>query len=176
MGKRKGFTLVEILVVIVIIGILAALLIPAIARAIRRSHVTCCANNLSQLWKLQNVYMATYGGRMKHWATDTGKNFWLMLNKPEINLVDSTMTDIYTCPAMGPLAGPGDTHYFGPCVEVNDLGDGNPVGCDDPDAAGIAGKRGHPHSDAVNVIRKSSDVVEMDLQTEFAGLDKKPIP
>ncbi len=148
--KRTGFTLVELLVVIVIIGILAALLLPAIARAIRRSKITACANNLSQLWKMENIYMSKYGNRTKLYYSGVGKDFWTYLQNISPPLIETTLSDIYMCPGTTkPLA--NGAHYLGPSSDVNSLGDGEPIGCD---------QYTHDVDGGGNVIRKTGDVAE----------------
>src|SRR5213592_4129467 len=53
---EKGFTLIELLVVIAVIGILAALLIPAVSYAKFKARVTTCTNNYRQLALAAAIY------------------------------------------------------------------------------------------------------------------------
>jgi prepilin-type N-terminal cleavage/methylation domain-containing protein len=97
-APNPAFTLLELLVVIAIIGILAALLLPVLARAKETGRSTICAGNLRQLGIAAGVYSQDFKGLLP--------SFLVWLHPPDVNQAISNGTlypylrspAVYLCP------------------------------------------------------------------------------
>jgi len=109
-AQRRGFSLIELIVVIGIIGILIALLMPAVISANEHARTVQCAAQLRQLGTAFANYAATFQGHLPAWSgwhvaggNGTGEDDpgpgWTEQLAP---LYVSPTSKVYDCPAFPP--------------------------------------------------------------------------
>ncbi|MGV3756362.1 MAG: DUF1559 domain-containing protein [Verrucomicrobiota bacterium] len=105
-----GFTLVELLVVIAVIGILASLLLPVLSRAKEKGRQTACLNNLKQLATGMALYHGDFdetfpapGSRLSYGPQPEDWIWWQYgrdIQKSSIaRYVDRFTPKLFTCPS-----------------------------------------------------------------------------
>jgi prepilin-type N-terminal cleavage/methylation domain-containing protein/prepilin-type processing-associated H-X9-DG protein len=102
--SSKGFTLIEILVVVAIISLLAAILFPVFARARENARRASCLSNLKQLSLAITMYTQDYDEfypiGYKYGATDVGGAYWDRDILPYIK-----NSQIFECPGADDTSG-----------------------------------------------------------------------
>ena len=93
MSRRGAFTLIELLVVIAVIGILAALLLPALAAAKRKAQQANCLSNVKQLTLGSYLYATDTGTQANY--DDNPQTYSLWMGNPNL----SNQLKVLICPS-----------------------------------------------------------------------------
>jgi general secretion pathway protein G len=75
MNARSGFTLVEILVVVTVLGILAAIVVPQYNSGTKEAQLACLNSNLHAVRKQIELYKIHHDGALPAAVGDTGLDF-----------------------------------------------------------------------------------------------------
>jgi prepilin-type N-terminal cleavage/methylation domain-containing protein/prepilin-type processing-associated H-X9-DG protein len=95
MLRRSAFTLVELLVVIAIVGMLIALLLPAVQAARAAARRTQCASNMRQIGLAIHQFADAHDGRFPNmWHDQEIETTWIFALAPHLESVD----EIRLCP------------------------------------------------------------------------------
>lgn len=98
---RAAFTLVELLTVVGIISVLAALLLPAVTKMTKSASSVRCMSNLRQIGIAMNAYAASNDGKLPvHWSAikdADGNQTWVQRLTPYLQDANKAAT-VFICP------------------------------------------------------------------------------
>lgn len=111
---HRAFTLVEILIVLAIIAILAAILLPVFSQVRERARQTTCASNLKQPGIATLMYAQDHDEILPRWGSFTSGDYIVDLLNPYLGRsrsTQSTLSAVWTCPSRGASA--DDSNSYG---------------------------------------------------------------
>jgi type IV pilus assembly protein PilA len=114
--KNEGFTLIELMIVIAIIGILAAIAIPQFAAYRARSFNSAAQSDLRNAATAQEAYFVDNSTYASGTGNLTGSTYGLFLSDGVVFVINSATGDFYNMTARHPrgtatysIRGPGGT-------------------------------------------------------------------
>jgi len=99
MSSRRGFTLVELLVVIGIIALLISMLLPSLRKARIAAQRIACASNLRQVFMASMQYRTAFRGLTPVYVGGGGHAWQELLNPYLTRLPEAIVSPVFKCPS-----------------------------------------------------------------------------
>ena len=124
---QKGFTLIELMIVVAIIGILAAIAIPKFAQMLEKSREGATKGNISAIKSAISIYYGDHEGEWPDNLTEEGSVGWSFLESymddlPKVKVTGNNESNSANTTSVNPSGSTFSAFYFLPDTSVIESG------------------------------------------------------